>query len=117
MIVHSRVTKVFNLLQLKLYGCSQSAKCQSFCSLALLIFNTYVRGGVKDIALTKPVQKRAGFCNNQFNSIDITSIYLWDPPSGDCLAQLKWPSMMTRFAILLSVMFLHDLLCTSKTFK
>ena len=61
----------------------------------------------KDVALIESVQKRASrwICNSQFSS----NTYSWDPPSGDCLAQLKWPSISTRFVIL-SLLFLHDLL-------
>ena len=61
----------------------------------------------KDIALIESVQKRASrwICNSRFNS----STYSWDPPSSDCLVQLKWPSMSTRFTIL-SLKFFHDLL-------
>ena len=35
-------------------------------------------------------------------------------PSSDCLVQLKWPSMSTRFTIL-SLKFFHDLATTSET--
>ena len=61
----------------------------------------------KDIALIDRVQTRASrwICNSGFNP----STYSWDPPSSDCLVQLRWPSMLSRFTRL-SLMFLHDLL-------
>ena len=109
--VHSKATRVLNLLRRKLYGCSQSAKYQSFCSLVLPILQyscqVWMPYHKKDIALIDCVQKRASrwICNSRFNP----STYSWDPPPSDCLVQLKWPSMSARF-IRLSLMFLHDLL-------
>ena len=109
--VHSKITRVLNLLRQKLYGCSQSAKCQSFCSLILPILQyscqVWMPYYKKDIALIETVQKRPSkwICNSRFNS----STYLWDSPSSDCLVQLKWPSMSIRFTIL-SLKFFHNLL-------
>ena len=54
--VHSKATRVLNLLRRKLYGCSQSAKCQSFCSLVLPILQyscqLWMPYYKKDIALS-----------------------------------------------------------------
>ena len=62
----------------------------------------------KDIALIETVQKELV---DRFVIVDLILVYtyLWDPPSSDCLVQLKWPSMSTRFTIL-SLKFFHDLL-------
>ena len=100
--VHAKATKILNLLWHKLYGCSQSAKCQSFCSLVLPIIKYLCQVWMpyykKDIALIESVQKQASrwICNSRFDS-------------SDCLVQLKWPIMSTKFTKL-SLVFLHDLL-------
>ena len=109
--VHSKATNIFNLLRRKLYGCSQPARHQSFCSLVLPILQyacqVWMPYYKKDITLIESVQKRASrwICGSSFNPCT----YQWDPPSDACLAQLKWPYMTTRFTRL-SLMFLHDLL-------
>ena len=109
--VHSKATSIFNLLRRKLYGCSQLARHQSFCSLVLPILQyacqVWMPYYKKDITLIESVQKRASrwICGSGFNPCT----YQWDPPSDACLAQLKWPYMTTRFTRL-SLMFLHDLL-------
>ena len=61
----------------------------------------------KDIAFIESVQKRPSrlICSSRFNS----NTYLWNPLSSDCLVQLKWFSMSTRFTIL-SLKFSDDLL-------
>ena len=42
---HAKATKILNLLRHKLYGFSQSAKHQSFCSLVLPVYNTHAKCG------------------------------------------------------------------------
>ena len=104
--LHSKATSIFNLLQRKLYGCSQLARHQSFCSLVLPILQyacqVWMPYYKKDITLIESVQKRASrwICGSGFNPCT----YQWDPPSDACLAQLKWPYMTTRFTRL-SLMF------------
>ena len=89
----------------------------SICKMSKLLlisfsYNTILVSGVDTLLQERYCfnwicQKRASrwICNSKFNS----DTYSWDPPSGNCLAQLKGPSISTRFVIL-SLMFLHDLL-------
>ena len=71
--VHSKATNIFNLLRRKLYGCSQLARHESFCSLVLPILQyacqVWVPYYKKDITLIESVQERASrwICSSGFN--------------------------------------------------